>query len=174
MLIRNYITTQRLFKLVISLLFVFCNQQITKAQQKPPRPISVTVNPVQGLIFGAFYQGVSGGTITIFSNGTRSVSGDIIQANMGFSFSPAIFEVEALPGTLISILNGSDVSLSGSNGGSMTLRLGNSNLGNSFISNALSPTTTQVTIGGILTIGNPLANPPGNYSGSFSVTFIQE
>ena len=149
-------------------------QQRAGAQVKPPRPITVFVNPAQGLSFGAFYQGVSGGTVIVYADGSRSVSGDIIQANLGFSFSPSIFEVGALPGTLISILNGPDVSLTGSNGGSMTLRIGASSSGSLFIATVGAPSTTQVRIGGTLTIGSPLTNPPGSYSGTFSVTFIQE
>jgi hypothetical protein len=29
-------------------------------------------------------------------------------------------------------------------------------------------------IGGTITVGNTLANPPGDYTGQFFVTFIQE
>src|SRR5688572_31007726 len=89
------------------------------AQEPPPRPISVFVNPAQGLIFGAFFQGVTGGTVIIAPDGSRSVTGSIVQANLGFPFSPAIFEVDANRGTLIQILNGPDVILTGSNGGTL-------------------------------------------------------
>ena len=174
MFVRDYLTKHSLFNSLMALPFVLFFGQNAKAQQKPPRPIEVIVNPAQGLIFGAFYQGVSGGTVTVYSNGTRSVGGDIIQANLGYPFSPAIFEVEALPGTLISILNGPDITLYGSNGGSMNLHIGESSRGSSFITNAVAPSTTQFALGGTLTVGNPLANPRGNYSGSFTVTFIQE
>lgn len=143
-------------------------------QEQPPKPISVYVNPAQGLIFGAFFQGVTGGTVTIFPDGSRSVSGSIVQANLGFPFSPAIFEVDANPGTLISILNGPDVTLTGSNGGTLALHIGTSSTGSPFIATATSPARTIVRIGGTLTVGPPLANPAGNYSGVFSVTFIQE
>ena len=144
------------------------------AQEPPPRPVSVSVDPSQGLIFGAFFQGVSGGTVIIYPDGSRSVTGSIVQANLGFLFSPAIFEIDANPGTRISILNGPDVTLNGSNGGSIQLHIGASSLGTQFITTATPPGRTQVRIGGILTIGSPLANPSGNYSGMFSVTFIQE
>jgi len=36
------------------------------------------------------------------------------------------------------------------------------------------PVRMQIRVGGILIVGNPLANPAGNYSGSFMVMFIQE
>jgi hypothetical protein len=144
------------------------------SQEPPPRPISIYVNPAQGLIFGAFFQGPTGGTVIISPGGSRSVTGSVVQANLGFPFSPAIFEVDANPGTLIAIMNGPDVLLSGSNGGTLLLHIGGSSTGSPFVATATSPARTQVRIGGTLTVGNPLANPAGSYSGMFSVTFIQE
>lgn len=146
----------------------------TKAQEPPPRPIAVYVNPAQGLIFGAFFQGMSGGTIIVYPDGSRTVSGSIVAANLGYPFSPAIFEVEANPGTLVSIMNGPDVTLTGSSGGSLTLHIGAASTGSSFISTATPPTRNIVRIGGTLIVGSPLANPSGSYSGTFNVTFIQE
>lgn len=144
------------------------------AQENPPRPITIYVNPAQGLTFGAFVHTNSGGSIIIYANGSRQVTGSVIPANLGFSFSPAIFEVDAEPGTLITISNGPDVTLTGSNGGSMNLHVGDSSLPSPFVATAVPPSRTQLRIGGTLTVGNALANPPGNYSGTFSVTFIQQ
>lgn len=144
------------------------------AQPPPPRPISIYVNPAQGLIFGAFFQGVSGGTVSVFSDGSRSSTGSIVLANLGYPFSPAIFEVDANAGTMVSIMNGPDVTLTGNHGGSISLHIGTANTGSSFITSVVPPSRTQVRIGGTLTVGNPLANPSGNYSGTFSVTFIQQ
>ncbi|CAL1518723.1 DUF4402 domain-containing protein [Chitinophaga sp. MM2321] len=145
-----------------------------KAQEPPPRPIVIYVNPTQGLIFGAFFQGMSGGTVIIYPDGSRAVSGSIVAANLGYPFSPATFEVETNPGTLISIMNGPDVTLTGSSGGSLTLHIGAASTGSSFITTAIPPSRNIVRIGGTLTVGSPLANPSGSYSGSFNVTFIQE
>lgn len=144
------------------------------AQVQPPRPLSVYVNPAQPLSFGAFYQGPLGGSISVSSTGSRSSSGDVVQAGLGYSFSPAMFEVEGLPGTIVSILNGPDVTLSGSNGGSMTLHIGNSDPGTPFILTTSSPSRTVVTVGGTLTVGPPASNPPGSYNGSFTITFIEQ
>jgi hypothetical protein len=144
------------------------------AQEPPPRPISIFVNPAQGLIFGAFFQGPTGGTVTVNPDGSRMVTGSIVQANLGFPFSPAIFEVDANPGTLITIMNGPDITLTGSNGGTLSMHIGTSSTGSPFVATATSPARTQVKIGGTLTVGNPLANPSGSYSGTFSVTFIQQ
>ena len=162
-------------------LFPFCNILLlllshftVHAQEPPPRPIAIYAQPDQGLIFGAVFLGVTGGSVTVYANGSRSVTGDITQANMGVPFSPAIFEVDANRGTLVSILNGPDALLTGSNGGSISLHLGASDKSSPFITTATSPGFTEVRIGGTLTIGNALANPAGAYSGTFSVTFIQE
>jgi len=141
--------------------------------EKPPRPVTIFIDPAQGLSFGAFFQGTSGGTVIIYAAGSRSTTGSIIQANLGFSFSPAIFEVDAEPGTIVTISNGPDATLTGSNGGTMSMHIGSSSLGSPFIATAVSPARTQIRIGGTLTVGSSLANPPGNYNGTFSITFIQ-
>jgi hypothetical protein len=141
--------------------------------ENPPRPVVIYVNPAQGLNFGAFYQGGTGGTVIVYPNGSRSTTGSIIQTSQGFSFSPAIFEVDAEPGTLVTIVNGPDVTLTGSNGGTIVLSIGSADPPSPFIAVATSPSRTLIRVGGTLTIGNPLVNPPGNYNGTFSVTFIQ-
>jgi hypothetical protein len=143
-------------------------------QVQPPRPLSVFVNPAQPLSFGAFYQGPLGGSVIIYPNGSRTSTGDVVQASLGYSFSPAMFEVEGLPGTIVSILNGPDVTLSGSNGGTMTLHIGNSTPASPFILTTSSPARTVVNIGGTLTVGPPSTNPPGSYNGTFNVTFIEQ
>jgi hypothetical protein len=141
-------------------------------QEKPPRPISVQT--AQNLSFGAFFHGITGGTVIIDYDGIRSTTGDIILANLGYTYYPAIVEIDAEPGYLVHIMNGPDVSLSGSNGGSVTLHPGEASTGNSFICTAVPPGRTEVRIGGTLIVSNPGANPSGNYSGIFQVTFIQE
>lgn len=146
----------------------------TNAQTHPPIPFTVYASPSQGLFFGAIFTGVSGGTVIIYPDGTRAVTGDVIQASLGFPFSPAIFEIEAQLGARIAILNGPDVILTGSNGGTMTLHLGASDPISPFVSSVSPPTRTQVRIGGTLIVGNNSITPVGAYSGTFNVTFIQE
>jgi hypothetical protein len=144
------------------------------AQPPPPRPIAVYANPAQGLIFGAFFQGPSGGTVILSPDGSRTATGSLTLANLGYPYSPALFEVDANPGTAVSIMNGPDVTLSGSNGGTIRLHIGLASTGSSFITTVAPPGRTEVWIGGTLTVGPPLANPSGSYSGTFSVTFIQQ
>jgi len=156
--------------LAASLLF----PDIVHAQVMPPRPVSVFVNTAQPLSFGAFFQGVTGGSVIVYPDGTRSTTGDIIGASMGYNFSPALFEVEGLPGTLVSILNGPDVHLNGSNGGSMTLHIGNSSPVSPFVISSTPPSRTLISVGGTLTVGPPAANPSGSYSGTFNIIFIEQ
>jgi Domain of unknown function (DUF4402) len=156
---------------VFSLLLSLLSMRVT-AQEEPPRPLQVTV--FQNLSFGGVIQGNTGGEIIISPEGSRTVTGDLIPINMGFSYYPAIFEVEAMPGTLISIVNGPDVSLAGNHGGAVTLHLSNSIPNSPFVNALTPPFRTQVRIGGTLYVGNSLANPAGDYFGYFSVTFVQQ
>lgn len=141
------------------------------AQEMPPRPITITVSLIQNLSFGTFCPFSTGGSVIISSTGSRSATGNIIL--LSSSFSAALFYIEANPGTLISILNGPDVTLNGSNGGSMILHLGDSSPASPFVIPASTPIQT-VQIGGTLIAGSILSNPAGSYNGSFSITFIQE
>jgi hypothetical protein len=144
-----------------------------KAQEPPPRPIQVTVS-AQTLSFGAFYHGATGGTVTISSTGVRSATGDVILLGLGYPFSTTLYEIVGNPGTLVSILNGPSVILTGSNGGSITLDIGISDPPSPFVLNAAYPAPNYMNIGGTITISNSAANPPGSYSGTYDITFIQE
>jgi hypothetical protein len=117
--------------------------------------------------------GAVGGTVTVSPASFRSSTGDVILLSMG-SFSAARFEILSNPGTLISILNGPDVVLPGSNGGSLLLTIGSSDPVSPFVTNVIPPVTTDLLIGGTLTVSNIAANPAGSYSGTFQLTFIQE
>lgn len=147
---------------------------VSHGQEPPPKPISVTAVIGQGIQFGAIIQGFAGGTVSVDENGTRMVTGDIFPGSFGYTYNPAYFEIEANPGTLINIINGPDVTLTGSNGGTMTMHIGNASTGSPFIITTTPPLRTQVRIGGTLTVGSPLSNPSGDYSGTFSVIFTQE
>jgi hypothetical protein len=163
----------RFLLMLLPVIFLLAETQEAKAQEPPPRPVTVTVTG-QNLSFGAFYHGPVGGTVTINSGGSRSATGDVILLNLGYSYSTALYQLVANPGTVISLLNGPDVSLPGIPGGSMTLHIGDSDLGPTFVITSIPPAYTLLNIGGTLTISNPIANPPGSYSGTFDITFIQE
>ena len=97
---------------IIPVIFLFITPGQLNAQEDPPRPVQVTVT-AQILSFGAFYHGAVGGTVTIDPDDNRSATGDIVLLGMGYSFSSALYEILANPGTVISILNGDDVTLPG-------------------------------------------------------------
>lgn len=144
-----------------------------KSQEPPPRPIRIDVT-AQTLRFGAFYQGAAGGTVIIDPSSSRTSTGDIVLLGMGYPFSAALFEVHAHPGTVISILNGPDVSLIGTPSGSMTLHVGASNPTSPFVSTVHFNVPIPLYIGGTLTVGSPAANPPGSYTGTYSITLVRE
>jgi len=152
---------------VVVFLFIY-NATIYAQPENPPFPISV--NTIQNLAFGAFAQGASGGTVTIDTYGVRLSTGDVVLLNLGFIYFPAIISVVANPGTVIQITLDPNPTLS-YNGYTMSLHLEGVYPNPPFVT---TEATTQVYIGGILTVGNPLANPPGNYSGTFSIIFNQE
>ena len=140
----------------------------------PGDPGAIYTYTVQNLQFGVFAQGGTGGTIVVSNAGVRSATGSVLPLNQGGSYFEAIIDVEAANGSLISITNGADVTLNGSNGGTMTLHIGDPSPGSPFNVTVSPPATTPVHIGGTLTVGNSGASPPGSYTGTFYITFNQE
>jgi len=159
---------KRFSRLICGIVFILLSNLPVFGQEDPPRPISVTISLEEGINFGEFFHGDSGGTVVITAEGSRYSNGDVYL--LGFTGSPVIILVEAIPGTIISMLPVPEVTLTG---GGATLKL---NLGDSYPTLPFVATTiqTQVKIGGTLTVGNSLVNPPGAYSGSFLITFNQE
>jgi len=167
----NLIQTRILVGL-LCFLVILCFTQLVSAQEDPPRPLEVYT--YQNLSFGAIIQGNSGGEVRIDPQGSRSVTGDLILANMGHQYGPAVFEIVANPGSVITINNGPDIELTGSNGGTLTLHIGTSLPTSPFVNTSTPPYRTQVRVGGILSVGNSLHNPSGDYIGYFSITFVQQ
>jgi hypothetical protein len=150
-----------------------------KGQEKPPYPISVTfkVDVTEFLNFGSIIPIGTGGTVTIDKSGARSFSGNIILPPTGQFTSRAHFQVYALPGTLITIVNGTTATLQGSPGHTLNMEVGDSSTGSPFITKPGTPGVPDITdvyIGGTLTVKDIESNPSGQYSGSFQVTFIQQ
>jgi hypothetical protein len=141
--------------------------------QYPPRPLVVN-STGQELAFGAFYQGASGGTVSVSTAGTRTATGDVVLLFAGFPISAARFTIRGNPGTLITIMAGPDVILPGSNGGSLTLNIGPTSPPAPFVLTAPWPVPTEFLVGGTLTVGNPGANPPGDFGGTFTIIFNQQ
>lgn len=141
----------------------------------PPPPRKIVVTPTaQGLSFGAFYHGPAGGTVTVNSAGSRTSGGSVVLLGMGYTFTPALFEIIGNPGTIVTLLNGPDVLLNGSNGGSLLLHIGDSTPVSPFVLTVPYKVVTQLRVGGTLTVGGPGGNPPGSYSGTFTIIFNQQ
>jgi hypothetical protein len=160
-----------IFTILLGMIYSLSSE--LKAQEPPPRPIRINAT-AQGLSFGAFYHGASGGTVVITPAGARSSTGDVVLLSLGIPFSAALFQVRAHRGTVISILNGPDTILSGTPSGTMSLHIGSSNPASPFVSNVNFNVVIPLYIGGILTVGNSVANPPGSYTGTFDVTIVRE
>ncbi|NJW53340.1 DUF4402 domain-containing protein [Salinimicrobium oceani] len=144
------------------------------AQENPPIPVSVEVRNAQGLNFGAFTVGDAGGNVIISSNGDRYGDTDVQLLNFGSVSHYAIFDVYANPGTLIQIQPIPDISLSGPLGSNVSLSIDpfiDTSTGQTFI---ISTNPHEVLVGGKLKIPNGAAGPAGNYSGTFTLTFIYE
>jgi hypothetical protein len=165
---RNYykIFTSQMVVIILLLL-----PSASLAQEPPPRPVRITVT-AQQLAFGAFTHGAAGGTVTVSPPASRSSTGDVILLDLGYLFHPTIYELRGNPGTLVSILNGPDAVLTGSNGGSIILTIGSSDPASPFV--LTPPFPNLVSIGGTITIGNSAANPPGTYTGTYDITIVQE
>lgn len=159
-----------LLKGIFILILLACSA-LLKAQEDPPRPPSITI--AGDLSFGAFYHGLVGGTVTISSAGNRSSTGDIVLLGMGYSYSPARYNIYSNAGTIISILNGPDVQLSWS-GFNMNLHIGTSLPESPFVNTNPYSVPTELTVGATLTVGSAASNPPGTYTGTFNITLVVE
>jgi len=128
----------------------------------------VNITNTMGLAFGSFAAG-TGGTVTISPAGARSRTGGVLLVTS--TFNAASFNVTRVTGspnqtyTITLPANGTVTITSGAN----TMPV------NNFVSN---PSGSGRLMGGIqvLTVGATLTvaagKPPGNYSGTFSVTAV--
>jgi hypothetical protein len=161
---------------ILGLFFMLVNIQ-GFAQENPPIPIDVEVRTARFLNFGAFITGNSTGTVHLSYNSTRTATGDVILINTP-TVTSALFDVYALPGTIINIVPAANsFTLTGSNGGTMYLRIADSDFstGTTFITQGNPITPNEVYVGGTLEVSSvDSANPPGNYTGTIIINFIQE
>lgn len=160
--------------LLVTVLGFLCACSFAQTDSLPGDPGALTVYTVQNLSFGAFTGGNSGGTVVISAGGTRSVTGDVVGLNLATPYFQSIFDLDTPQGTIISIINGPNVVLNGSNGGSMLMQIGAPYPSSPLITTVAQPARTVIYFGGTLTVGNAAANPPGNYTGTFYITFNQE
>jgi hypothetical protein len=161
-------------KLVLAIVLLLCSysgfSQTDPTDSLPGDPAALVVYTVQNLSFGSFSQGGTGGTVVVSNTGSRSTTGSLLALNRG-TFHQAIFEVEVPASSIITVTNGPNATLNGSNGGSVSLAIGASSPASPFLTTAIPPARTTVNVGGTLTVGNTASSPPGNYTGTFYVTF---
>ncbi len=169
----SFPSVKRLLNAVF-LVTVACISLEVDAQTLPPRPIQVTVNNSQPLAFGAFTPGASGGSVIVNTNYTRSSAGTVVLLSLGYSSAPAMLYVKGNPGTVVTVTLSPSVTLTGSNGGSMILTPGPVLPASPFVITVPFQQTTELLIGGTLSVGPVGSNPAGNYSGTFSITFNQQ
>ncbi len=161
-------------KLIVPLLCLLASAVQAQVDSLPDDPAIIRAYTIQHLHFGTFSAGNAGGTLILSTTGGRTTTGSVVAINQGAPASAAMFDVDAVYGAMVSLLNGPDVTLTGSNGGSMLMHIGASNPASPFITTVRQPLRTHVYIGATLTVGNQAANPPGTYSGTFYVTFALE
>jgi hypothetical protein len=138
-------------------------------------PNRLQVYVVQDLNFGSFFTGSSGGAVVITPEGNRTVSGTVI-ALPDPPVTPAIFEVRLIPNRMVHISFPSSVTFRRVGGRETMTVTGftSDKPGNSFVTAGGHPFINPVRVGATLNAGNKADHPAGNYTGSFTVTFIEE
>ena len=152
----------------VLLFLAFFEPTVMKAQQ----PLQVIV--VQDLSFGSFVVGANGGTITITPEGTRTTTGTIVPLAISTE-APAIFEVSKTGNSQkqVNIVFPASAYLIRS-GGNERIVVNNFKSDKPSDSFLVSNVTQSVNVGATLTVQGLSSNPPGNYAGTFSVTFAYE
>ena len=161
-------------------LFILCGvlvffYNVSFSQPQLPQR-NLTVAPTQSLHFGTIsIIGMSGGTVTVGFDGSRTASGNIALLSMPPNAQPAIFEIKICQGRSVIISFSPTITLTGSYGQQLTLDLGPTDRGPngvSFMSNADCNFVSILRMGGTLHI--PGNAPSGSYSGSFNLILNQE
>lgn len=151
--------------------------------ENPPIPVEVEVRSANIMNFGSFLLAdpdMTNNTLTLRTdNSVVNQNGNIIQLN-GQPTTAALFDVYANPGTILTLQVNNPYTLTGSNGGTLSLNLDSFEINDKDIQNMLFITTqpanlyNTLSIGGTLIIGPTSANPPGAYSGNIIITLIQQ
>jgi hypothetical protein len=156
-----------------AILIAFVN--ISYAQPELPQR-SLTVTATQAIHFGTFcITGGAGGTVTVGFDGSRISTGDVLLLSMAPTAQPSIFEIKLCQGRNVIITFSATTTLTGSNGGSLTLDIGPTEKGisgASFTTNSDCNFITPLRVGGTLHV--PGTAIPGTYTGDFEITFNQE
>ena len=162
-------------KCLLSTLVFFLCMNTTYAQPNLPQR-SMTVQATQALNFGTFaLSGGGDGIVTVGFNGSRTAVSNVYLADVSPLAQQAIFEIKLCQGRNVTITYLPTAIITGSNGGTMTLDIGpteKGGIGSTFEVDNDCNFITILQVGGTLHI--PATSPPGNYSGTFEITFNQE
>lgn len=130
-------------------------------------PINLTYH--QGLNFGEFYPGSTGGTVKVNFNGIRTATGTVVLT--GGNFNAAYIGVNLNPNRNVLVTYSPTATLSRSGGGNLQLAIAPGDLSINPLISTPKNRDFNLYIGGTLTVGNLTSNPPGNYTGVFYVYF---
>ncbi len=172
---------QIIYKTALTALFLCLSIVLLSGQNTAPGlpQRSATVMATQAMHFGdiTVVQGSSGGTVTVDHNGMRSATGNVLLLNMGNIPRQAIFEFKLCPGRIVSFNFPPFINLTGQNGGTIKLELGQTNYGtngSTFISNKGCDDIHLIHLGGTIEVNDISTHPGGLYTGTFNITFIQQ
>lgn len=155
------------------ILFLICSFSMF-SQENPPVPVQVEVRTSRFLNFGSFTTNGGVGTVHVDYTSHRTATGDVVLLNFGASPSAALFDVTVNPGTIITMQHLPQIQLTGSNGGELLLQIDSYSTGTPvFISTEPTNLVNEIYIGGTLLLGTT-NTPPGKYSGTVVIDFIQQ
>jgi hypothetical protein len=162
-------------KIVLVVTSLCCVNFMFSQPTLPPR--SITVTATQSIQFGTFLlTGGAGGTVTVGWDGSRTATGSVALLDVSPFSQPAIFEIKLLQGRNVSISFSPTVTLTGSKGGYLNLHIGPTEKGSNgavfSTDNSNRDFVTSLRVGGTLDV--PGGAIPGNYTGTFFITFNQE
>ena len=137
---------------------------------------ALTISTAQSINFGAFsITGITGGTVTVGWDGSRTATGSIVLLAMAPNPQPAIFEIKLCQGKSINLTFPSTAVLTCNNGESLTIDIGPSEKGSNgaFITGTKDCNfVNSLRVGGTLHIkGKALS---GTYTGGFYIALNQE
>ena len=171
------LTENRTLSLVFCLFTVVLLFSFNYLSAQPDIPQRTnTLRATQPIHFGSFcITGISGGTVTVGSDGIRSATGDILLLNIPPFAQPAIFEIKLSQSPTVCFNFESPYILLTGSSGSLGLNLGPTDKGPDGACFTLNPNPLIVTllkVGGTLTITG--SQSPGHYSGNFALKFTKQ
>ena len=161
----------------IKLLFLVAIFYTKSTSGQPPvlPQRAITVYASQSLDFGLFYDiDGSGGSISIDSQGNRTVTGTI-NTLPSYPGTPALFEIKLCQGRAITISYQPESILTAANGDEIILEIGPTQKGGN---GAVFATENNCNFITILRVGGTLIIPPntntGVFTGEFEISFDQQ